>query len=72
MNAEQFTYWLNGFAELNPELESPTADQWRVIQDHLKTVFLKVTPPFPVAAPNPLHKYFEKIPQEFFSNSAVC
>ncbi len=42
MTPEQFTYWLQGFAELNSAPPSPA--QWKSIQDHLKTVFHKVTP----------------------------
>jgi len=44
MTPEQFTYWLQGFAELN-EGTPPTPEQWKSINDHLKTVFVKVTPP---------------------------
>lgn len=44
MTAEQFTYWLQGFSELN-DGETPTPAQWSSIQDHLKLVFTKVTPP---------------------------
>ena len=43
MTAEQFTYWLNGFIELN-DGQLPTAKQWQVICDHLTLVFTKVTP----------------------------
>lgn len=43
MTAEQFTLWLQGFAELNPT--PPTAAQWQSIREHLGTVFDKVTPP---------------------------
>ena len=43
MTPEQFTYWLQGFVELNHG-QSPTAEQWQSIQDHLKTVFKKITP----------------------------
>jgi hypothetical protein len=49
MTAEQFAYWLQGFSEVNGA--PPTADQWKVIQDHLKLVFQKVTPIRPVQAP---------------------
>lgn len=50
MTPEQFTYWLQGYAELNAE--PPTGEQWQSIKDHLATVFHKVTPvrgymPFP-------------------------
>lgn len=42
MTAEQFAYWMQGFAELNTE--PPTAEQWQSIREHLATVFVKVTP----------------------------
>ncbi|WP_370601179.1 hypothetical protein [Pseudomonas nitroreducens] len=42
MNSEQFAYWLQGFVELNGS--EPTKEQWQSIKDHLKTVFMKVTP----------------------------
>ncbi len=42
MTAEQFAYWLQGYSEIASE--APTAEQWQVIQDHLATVFDKVTP----------------------------
>ncbi|WP_440466889.1 hypothetical protein ACKI1H_27060 [Pseudomonas sp. YH-1] len=42
MTSEQFSYWLQGFVELNGS--EPTAEQWQSIKDHLKTVFVKVTP----------------------------
>ena len=43
MTPEQFAYWLQGFAEMNPEW-SPTPEQWKMIKEHLQTVFKKVTP----------------------------
>jgi hypothetical protein len=42
MTPEQFAYWLQGFAELNPQ--APTAEQWQAIRDHLNLVFKKETP----------------------------
>lgn len=42
MTPEQFAYWLQGFAELNPQ--APNAEQWQSIRDHLQLVFKKVTP----------------------------
>lgn len=45
MTPEQFAYWLQGFTELTPDLERPSAAQWQAIKDHLQTVFVKVTPP---------------------------
>jgi hypothetical protein len=46
MTPEQFTYWMQGYVELNNGAQ-PTAEQWQMIQEHLKTVFHKVTPPYP-------------------------
>lgn len=43
MGAQQFAYWLQGFAELNEA--PPTPEQWQSIREHLATVFVKVTPP---------------------------
>ena len=48
MTPEQFTYWLQGFVELNGTV--PTTEQWQSIKEHLTTVFHKVTPP--VALPS--------------------
>lgn len=42
MDAQQFAYWLQGFAELNEQ--PPTPAQWQSIREHLATVFVKVTP----------------------------
>lgn len=50
MTPEQFCYWLQGFSEVNGK--APTEQEWRIIQDHLKTVFHKVTPIPPVLWPN--------------------
>jgi hypothetical protein len=44
MTAEQFAYWMQGFAELTGD-EPPTPAQWKSIREHLQTVFVKVTPP---------------------------
>lgn len=50
MNSEQFTYWLQGYAEICGT--EPTAEQWQVIKDHLQLVFQKVTP-----ARNPIDSF---------------
>lgn len=42
MNSEQFSYWLQGYAEICGT--EPTAEQWQIIKDHLQLVFQKVTP----------------------------
>lgn len=59
MDALQFAYWLQGFAELHQE--PPTPEQWQSIRDHLSLVFHKVTPTllpgittsYPNTTPNP-------------------
>jgi hypothetical protein len=45
MTAEQFTYWLQGFFELSQPDTVLTAEQTKMIREHLATVFQKVTPP---------------------------
>ena len=44
MNAQDFTYWLQGFAELSGD-SPPTKAQWKSIREHLALVFEKRTPP---------------------------
>lgn len=46
MSAEEFTYWLQGALEMNPEMleKGMTPEQVKTIQDHLNLVFNKVTP----------------------------
>jgi len=46
MNNTEFTYWLQGFVEMNGGKE-PTKEQWSMIKDHLQTCFVKVTPTYP-------------------------
>ena len=46
MNHTEFTYWLQGFVEMNGG-KDPTKEQWRMIKDHLQTCFVKVTPTYP-------------------------
>lgn len=43
MTSEQFSYWLRGFTELNGGTQ-PTAEQWKSINEHLQSVFVKTTP----------------------------
>lgn len=45
MTPEQFTYWLQGFAEMQMLETAPSLEQWRMIKEHLNLVFNKVTPP---------------------------
>lgn len=44
MTHDQFTYWLQGFVEMNGGKE-PTKAQWKMIKDHLQLCFKKLTPP---------------------------
>lgn len=62
MNAVNFCYWLQGFAELTPE--TPTAEQWKSIKEHLALVFTKVTPKAPGndGAPSILDEIFKPRP----------
>jgi hypothetical protein len=43
MTPEQFAYWLQGYTELTAG-QQPTPEQWKSITEHLKTVFVKITP----------------------------
>lgn len=61
MNHDQFTYWLQGFVEMNDGKE-PTKQQWQMIKDHLKLCFNKVTPTYPQLDPyriNPIQPPFK-------------
>lgn len=42
MTSEQFSYWLQGFAEITDK--APSEKEWKIIKDHLSTVFNKITP----------------------------
>lgn len=46
MTPEQFVYWLQGYAELQIGNDEISLDQWKMIKDHLKEVFHKVTPTY--------------------------
>jgi hypothetical protein len=43
MDALNFVYWLNGFAELSGDAP-PTAQQWQVVRNHIALVLAKRTP----------------------------
>jgi hypothetical protein len=43
MTESDFTRWLQGWVELEKG-KLPTAEQWKMITDHLKLVYTKVTP----------------------------
>ncbi len=49
MTPEQFCYWLQGFFELKKTIDhrdGASAETMKMIEDHLNTVFKKVTPKF--------------------------
>lgn len=52
MTPEQFCYWLQGRAELQPDT-APTEAEWKMIREHLQTVFVKVTPKLSTGLSNP-------------------
>lgn len=70
MTAEQFAYWLQGFTELNPDMEQPAPEQWKSIKEHLKTVFVKVTPPVELRPEDRLRQYMDKH-NEFWPNGGA-
>lgn len=45
MTAEQFTYWFQGFIEIN-DPKTIGENETQIIKDHLATVFNKVTPTY--------------------------
>jgi hypothetical protein len=48
MTSEQFCYWLQGYFELKQTIDhrdGATPETMKVIEEHLQTVFEKVTPP---------------------------
>ena len=62
MTPENFTYWLQGFAEIS-ESKGLSEKQWMIVQDHLKLVFKKETPVYPkIDLPKELEKVIKKDP----------
>lgn len=43
MNADNFCFWLQGFFEMNPEVQELNKDQTKMLREHLQLVFNKVT-----------------------------
>ena len=66
MTHEQFTYWLQGFIELN-DGKMPSEVQWAAITQHLATVFNKITPKVPS-----LSDYIRDQQATPFLHSATC
>ena len=63
MTPEQFTYWLQGKLEGRTILDLGS-DELKMIQDHLNTVFHKVTPTYIPNRPTiqPTYTYLQKNP----------
>lgn len=85
MNAEQFVYWLQGYFELEMARtthQSPiiTANQSKVIMDHLALVLNKITPDRTVKVENGTAKteaifpYYNEVNTCFsvFKDSKIC
>ena len=64
MTPEQFCYWLQGFTELTTQ-GSPTIEQWKSINEHLQTVFKKVTPNVLGGAASGLSNYPNQISHHY-------
>lgn len=64
MTAEQFAYWMQGFSELTGDA-MPTPAQWKMMKEHLATVFVKVTPPLRPNSPYPVIPYEPVIPYDW-------
>lgn len=71
MTPEQFAYWLQGHVEMNPAQEQPTAEQWQMIKDHLKTVFVKVTPNYQIF-PDQGVRTLELRPSDVWPRMVIC
>lgn len=71
MNAEQFTWWLQGRAELVEA--APSEAEWKSIKAHLALVFNKVTPVMELK--NYANPYLQPNPTLIvsdFGRSATC
>lgn len=61
MDANNFAYWLNGFAELSGD-NPPTKAQWKSIKEHLALVFEKVTPEVGIVKKGKDHQITPQVP----------
>lgn len=64
MNHDQFIYWLQGFVEMNGG-KQPTEEQWKMITDHLKLCFNKVTPTYYHPTPSPMPSFIPALQPPF-------
>lgn len=67
MTPEQFTYWLQGKLE-GRDITQLHADELKAIQDHLKTVFHKITPEYPNYSPTT----DRNLPPTFPPGTVIC
>lgn len=70
MTPEQFTYWLNGFIEIQDSV--PTPEQWIIIKKHMGLVMHK---PSPVDFQKILQPSQRQLVQPLYDNEAkafVC
>ncbi len=51
MTSQEFAYWLQGYFELTPDGLGFSAEQVKVVKDHLQLVFQKVTPVVDIPPP---------------------
>lgn len=75
MTTEEFTYWLQGALELNPNMleEGMTPEQVQTIQDHLDLVFDKVTPDrFKVDSVVPKNNKKKNSKSKVKCNKSIC
>lgn len=63
MTAQEFAYWLQGYSEIAGD--APNAEQWQIIQDHLKLVFEKRTPNYTVPS-------FPQSPPPVYGDRVIC
>ncbi|SEN71653.1 hypothetical protein SAMN05216404_106174 [Nitrosospira multiformis] len=68
MTPEQFCYWLQGRAEMQPN-NPPSAEEWKIIADHLKLVFKKETPVrLPAPGPSELKRAQDDLKKNLWPN----
>lgn len=62
MTPEQFVYWLQGYFEIRGigDIEGVEAKEAKIIRDHLRLVFKKVTPDRKVIDPDKLMERISK------------
>ena len=72
MTAEQFTYWLQGFMEIN-DPETLTRRETQIIKDHLALVFKKETPNRAGTITSPNTTYVgDPYPEWLHKNTVYC